>query len=146
MFRDDSWFGWWISTRCWSTPRIHVTSKWWWFCSDRIDSRTHEDLPSSGSEGHVSFGSIRNWSLSQIHEKWRIYLVDCHFQNEQVCGRTSRRKRRICPLRRWLLIPAWRSPLRQNTRDNQVHNHISSPRCSYQLTNGIERCSCRWLR
>ena len=109
MFRDDSWFGWWISTRCWSMPRIHVASKWWWFCSDRIDSRTHEVWPSSGREGRVPFGSIRNWSLSQIQEKWQIYLMDCHFQNEQVFERTSRRKRRICLLRRWPLVPAWRT-------------------------------------
>ena len=31
---------------------------------------------------------------------------------------------------------ARRNPSRRNTRDNQVHNRIPSPRCSYQLTNG----------
>ena len=46
----------------------------------------------------------------------------------------TEKRKNLFTSKRWL--PAWRNPLRQNTRDNQVHHHIPSPRCSFQLTNG----------
>ena len=92
----------------------------------RLDPRTYKDRPNTWCQSHKSFGTW-SWNSSGILEKWRIPLMDCHFQtNEQVCGRNVRRKERSRRSRR----DGNRS--RQNTRDN----HILSPKCSYQLTNG----------
>ena len=83
MFRDNPWPGRWMWRRCWSMLRIHTASTWWKFCSDRMDPRTHEDRPSTWSQSHVSFGTVRTWSSSEILENLRIPLVDCHFQRDE---------------------------------------------------------------
>ena len=109
LLDNVSWHGWWI-WGCWVMPRIYVTSKWWRFFSDRMDSRTHENWPSTGSQGHATRG------LS-FPEGWT-----------SVWNNLTKKMENLFTAKRWL--PVWRNPLRQNTRYNQVHHRIPSPRCS----------------
>ena len=120
-------------------PMVHTTPRRRLFCSGGLDPRIDNDRPSTSSQGHVPAGTIWNWNSSKIHEEWRIHLVDCSFQrNEQTCGRSSQRKRRMCLSRRdghWF---RHRKPVATKTQKGQSspQSQILSPRCSYQLTNG----------
>ena len=48
----------------------------------------------------------------------------------------TEKKENLSTTKRWQRVLARGTPSRPNTRDNQVQNHILSPKCSYQLTNG----------
>ena len=69
-----------------------------------------------------------------ILEKWRISLADCHFpRNEQVCWGTYEVGESV----HYEEMATGSGFLHGETRcGNQVHNHIPSPRCLYQLNNG----------
>ena len=66
----------------------------------------------------------------------------------------TKKMKHLLTTTRWL--PAWRNPLRQNTRDNHVHHCTRSPRRSYQLIDqrkwneilavhpGTSRAAGRW--
>ena len=86
-----------------NVPRMYVTSKWWEFHSERMDSRKYEHWPGIGSHRRSRIICVSIWKKNQryFHEEWWISILDCDQQGyEQRRRRASGREWEIYSLRR----------------------------------------------
>ena len=116
IYRGKPWHGWWIS-KCWSIPRIFVTSKWCRFCTRKVAHYWKSRSRTIGINMELK-SKLNPWRMMDLNRGW--WFAD---------GWTN-------TLTNWTKKMENLLTMRQNTRGNQIHRYCKSQRCSCQLTNG----------